>query len=142
MHESHDVESVLARLMPPALGESSQRDIELMIDELAGTDSARTPTRTGWIRYAAGGMAAALTLGLSAWWMFTPITPEMHLLADSDRVEEISYEGWQEDSAGNSLRALRVRFVGENRLFDSETGIVMRISEPREEFLLLPISSF
>jgi hypothetical protein len=32
--------------------------------------------------------------------------------------------------------------VEENSLLDEETGIVMQVSEPREEILLMPVSTF
>jgi hypothetical protein len=40
------------------------------------------------------------------------------------------------------MRAMRLSVVEENNLLDEETGIVMQITEPREEFLLVPVSTF
>ena len=152
MHDPHPVENVLARLMPPALSETGRRDIESMLDELAGTEPVRQ--RTHWRIIIAGGLAAALAVmaGLSFWnrhAISTAITqaviesaPIIELLAESDRVEAVSDEGWSESPDGAAMRAMRLRVVGENRLRDSETGIVMHISEPREEWLLMPVSAF
>jgi hypothetical protein len=40
------------------------------------------------------------------------------------------------------MHALRLSVVEENSLRDLETGIVVQISEPREEILLMPITAF
>jgi hypothetical protein len=50
--------------------------------------------------------------------------------------------GWSETPDGSAMRTLRLRVVEESRLRDEETGIVMNISQPREEFLLMPVSTF
>jgi hypothetical protein len=66
----------------------------------------------------------------------------MILMGESDRIESMTDEGWQEDSDGSTMRAMRLNVVGENSLLDEETGIVMQVSEPREELLLMPVSTF
>jgi hypothetical protein len=68
-------------------------------------------------------------------------TPGLVLVGESDRVEAMTDEGWQ-DSDGSAMHAVRLNVVAENSLKDEETGITMRISEPREELLLTPISAF
>jgi hypothetical protein len=40
------------------------------------------------------------------------------------------------------MRALRLNAVEENNVRDEESGMVVRISEAREEILLMPISAF
>ena len=63
MHKPDPIETILARLMPPALSETSQHEIESMLDELAGeTAPARRAKSAGmaWIRRIfTGGIAAA-----------------------------------------------------------------------------------
>ncbi len=45
MHKPDSVEAVLARLMPAALSEEGQAEIESMIDELAGETPETSPSR-------------------------------------------------------------------------------------------------
>ncbi len=156
MHKPDPVETILARLMPPALSEESQRDIEAMLDELAGPVVAISPAPAAisWTRrWAIGGIAAA---GVAAAMIF-PMKPAAHpvasavdqempaefqLVSESDRIESTSDEGWLEDSDGSAMQALRLNVVEENNILDEETGIVMTVSEPREEILLMPVSAF
>jgi hypothetical protein len=153
MPDPQHVETVLARLMPPALSEGGRREIETMLDDLAGTSpAASNPRRWHWLL--ASGLAAALAAmaGLSFWQrqeISNAVTravigdaPPVKVLAESDRVETVSDEGWSESPDGAAMRAMRLRVVGENRVLDNETGIVMHISEPREEWLLMPVSAF
>lgn len=157
MHKPDPIETILARLMPPGLSESGQREIEAMLDELAGqTVEAVTvkPARNSWTRrVVAGGIAAA---GVAAAMIFPWVSPpspvaagpeaeapaEFVLVGESDRIESTTDEGWLEDSDGSAMRALRLDVVAENSILDEETGIVMQVSEPREEILLMPVSAF
>lgn len=160
MHKPDPVETILARLMPPALSEAGQRDIEAMLDALAGGSAQSTPAKTAggtWIRrlltggIAAAGVAAALIFplasvpGPASWAARAPAgeaAARLVLVGESDRVESMTDEGWQEDADGSTMRAMRLNVVEENSLLDEETGIVMQVSEPREEILLMPVSTF
>ena len=160
MHKPDPIETILARLMPPALSETSQHEIESMLDELAGeTAPARRAKSAGmaWIRriftggIAAAGVAAALIFPLAtppsptSWAVTAPAGKApagLILVGESDRIESMTDEGWQEDSDGSTMRAMRLNVVEENSLLDEETGIVMQVSEPREELLLMPVSTF
>ena len=162
MHKPDPVETILARLMPPGLSEEGQRGIEEMLDELAGPSAgivtaAPQLTVIPWNRRViAGGIAAAilaaavvlpmvfrsspspLTAGLSD----TEIPAEFVLVSESDRVESTTDEGWQEYSDGSAMHAVRLSVVEENSLRDEETGIVMQVSEPRDEIFLMPVNAF
>jgi hypothetical protein len=147
MHDNQSVETILARLMPPAISVNGQREIEAMLDELAGPVN-QTPVRS-WRRWIiGGGIAASLAAALAIPRLTPPPavaavpTPEILLVGESDRVESMTDEGWRENPDGSTVRAMRVLVVEENSLLDEETGIVMRVSEPREELLLMPISAF
>lgn len=157
MHKPDPVETILARLMPPALSDAAVADIEAMLDELAGTAApvaAAPPAPNPWFRRAAlGGIAAA---GVAAAIVFHgPSAPERAasrpadadpaefvLVGESERIESTTDEGWLEDSAGSAVHALRLSVVEEDSLLDEETGMVMTVSEPREEILLMPVSTF
>ncbi len=156
MHDPRTVETILARLMPTALSEDAQRGMEGMLDELALADGGAVhPDAAGGSRFRRwfwGGLAAT---GMGAAILFhspddvPPIAgqdetsaPEFVLVGESDRIESMTDEGWQEDADGSAMRAVRLRVVEENSLYDQETGIVMKVSEPRDEVFLMPISAF
>lgn len=161
MHKPDPVETILARLMPPGLSEQGLGDIEDMLDELAADAPpvvSVKPASNPWLRWilassgiAAAGMVAALVFPMAS--VPSPVaktaqaleseTPAgIVLVSESDRVESMTDEGWQEDSDGSAMRAMRLNVVEENNFFDEETGIVMQVSEPREEVLLMPVSTF
>lgn len=157
MQTPDPIESMLARLMPGTLSQSGQRSIESMIDELAGeTAAVRTTTpaiRRWWI---GSGIAAAVALSFALPAMFrgapasslvsTPKAveeaPAMEFVEESNRVESVRDEGWLADADGTAMQAVRYRVVEENTLRDAKTGYTVRISEPRDEVLLTPVSSF
>jgi hypothetical protein len=100
-----------------------------------------------------GGIAAAIVALVVVSHTFHPAAPAatarattdpqpFELVGESDRVEAIRDDGWRESPEGSAMRAMRLRVVEENSLLDHETGIVMRISEPRDELLLMPVSAF
>jgi hypothetical protein len=156
MHDTQSIETILSRLMPPALSEQGQRDIEEMLEELAGPVAADAPIEQArphhWQRIA--GIAAAIVAIAVISQAFNPEAPSViaravaadeplfELVSETDRVEAIQDDGWIENPEGSTMRATRLRVVEENKLLDHETGIVMLISEPRDELLLMPVSAF
>lgn len=157
MHKPDPVETILARMMPPAMSERGMREIETMLDDLALETPlphvARFPLKRAGIfgGIAAAGVAAMLVLHFNQ----KPEKPharifssevsnpsEILLVGETDRVESMTDEGWREDADGTAMHAMRLNLVEENSLLDEETGIVMKISQPREEYLLMPVSSF
>ena len=66
----------------------------------------------------------------------------MVLVGQSDVVSSMVDEGWMDDPDGVEMHAVRLQILTENHLRDEETGIVMRISQPREEMLLMPVTAF
>jgi hypothetical protein len=156
MHDAQSIEAILSRLMPPALSEDGQREIETMLDELAGSAatgaSAAPPRPRLWPLI--GGIAAAVVALAVISHSFHPTArsviaralvadvPAFELVGESDRVENIRDDGWRESPEGSAMRAMRLRVIEENSLLDHETGIVMRITEPRDELLLMPVSAF
>ncbi len=158
MQAPDPIETVLARLMPSALSQNCQDGLDAMISDLAGPDT--TPPRISALRWTArwvlgGGIAA----GIGALVAVFPnpgdqaaprsaavptVDPPsgLVLLSASDRVESMTDEGWREDASGAALRAVRLNVVEENQLQDEETGMRVRISEPREEVVLVPVREF
>jgi hypothetical protein len=159
MHDPQSVETILARLMPPAISESGQSNIESMLDELAGEAApVRAAPSPSWGRralisgIAATGIVAAMVFP-RAGQQDSPnphltanppaaAVPEFVLISESDRVESMTDDGWLEDSDGSAMHAVRLLVIEENNLLDEESGIVMQLSEPREEVLLMPVSAF
>jgi hypothetical protein len=158
MQAPDPVESILARLMPPALSENGQAEIEEMIDELAGPVPQQVVAISSgkWLARlsAGGGIAAAIGL-LGALYLGDKTVPEpkqgamvqemasgLILVSESDRVESMTDEGLRENADGSAMRALRLKAVEKNQVLDEESGIVIEISEPREEILLTPVSEF
>lgn len=148
------VETILARLMPPAMSEDCQLEIEALIDDLAGLeDKPRFSWFTRWL--VGGGIAAAIAGAFTVFpiihdapdtavAVIAPSPPNggFVLLSESDRIESMTDEGWQEDPDGSAVRTLRLSAVEENSVRDEESGMVVQISEPREEIFLMPISTF
>ena len=159
MQAPDPVETILARLMPQALSQDGQYELEAMIDDLAGPEAENvvelSPVNwtARWIL--GGGIAAAIGALCAVFPLHETNNPSelatrhsegspsgLVLLSASDRIESMIDEGWKEDANGAAIHAIRLNVVGENQLRDEETGMLVRISEPREEMLLMPISSF
>lgn len=160
MQTPDSIEAALSRLMPPALSESGQRSIEAMLDELAAAPVAARP------RFKLRVVAVAVPLGIAAalvaWVSLAPreadvlpvatvaitqpasVEPASRLLLvrESDRVESVSDEGWMSDPDGEAMAAVRVRVVEANTFQDEDSGIVVQVSDPREEVILTPVSVF
>ena len=156
------IEDALARLMPKAISEEGQRSLDAMLDELCGEEELpaaevipiqRRGVKGGWQILVSAGIAACLALIVTFRSETTergPLAPvaatvpeeNLVLVSESDRIEKMSDEGWMEDPQGGMMQAVRMRVVEENSLRDEETGIVVRISEPREELLLIPVNHF
>ena len=100
---------------------------------------------------AASGIAAALLLGLVIFHsgddaLQAPVAAakesDFLLLNGEDRMEGMSDEGLFVDSGGSAMRRLKVQVVEESKVRDNESGIVVTLSEPREEMYLVPVSTF
>ena len=157
---TESMESILGRLMPPAISGESQAEMEKMIDGLAGEPPQAgnvIPISTGgWFaRWAAGGgVAAALGL-LGALYMGDKTVQEprngalvqemssgLIVVKETDRVESVTDVGLKQNADGSTVRVLRLKAVETNKVLDKESGIVVEIREPREELLLTPITEF
>ena len=156
MQAPDPIETILARLMPPALSQDAQFEMDAMIDELAGPEaenvvgisSGRWLVRAvigGGIAAAVGAMFAIFSLSSGsrvAAVLPMPAASGLVLISESDRIESMTDEGWQENPDGLAMRAVRLNAVEENNVRDEESGMVVLISEAREEILLMPISAF
>lgn len=154
-----DMEKALSRLMPASVSENAQDRMDLMLEELAGDSKiTRFDFKKSVKWFGAGGIAAALGLGV---YVFIPqlhepensaksltisgqndLAPELVYLSESDRVEGFSDEGLFVDSGGSAVRKVRIRVIEESQIRDEETGIVVVLTEPREEMYMVPVSTF
>ena len=149
MQAPDTIEAVLARLMPPALSQQGQIEIEDMIGDLAGPESSRG--QSWFIRCAIGGGIAAAIGALIAIYPTGPTAPPSavaeadpgySLVSVSDRIESMTDEGWREDADGLAMHTLRLKAIEENQVRDEGSGMVVLISEPREEVLSIPVNAF
>jgi len=154
--QTNEIEAALARLMPPPLSEGAQGDLDALIDELSGSVRNETTvpdksfTRKSLAGIAAGMFAMAGGFAISkqaeaplpSAVQIKAIRPGMVLISESDRVQSIRDEGWSEEADGSTMHAVRLNLIEENRLMDQETGIVVQVSEPREEIFFTPITAF
>ena len=156
MQAPDPVETILARLMPPALSQDAQFEIDAMIDDLAGPEAEKVVGISSgrWLVRAVigGGIAAAVGAMIAIFPMNStsrvstvlpmPAASELVLISESARIDSMTDEGWQENPDGSAMRALRLNAVEENNVRDEESGMEVLISEAREEILLMPISAF
>ena len=154
-----EMEEALRRLMPVAVSGDAQERLETMLDELAGDPEIerfdfRRPAK--WL--AGAGIAAALGLGIyvSVPRQSSPVKtvdsapvsnpadlpPELVFLSESDRVEGVSDDGLYIDTGGSAVRKVRIRVIEESQIRDEESGIVVMLTEPREEMYMVPVSTF
>ncbi len=171
MPRPEDIEAMLSRLMPPAFSEEGQRSLDMMLDELCGpeedaemeTAAAAPPVVTEMPRLGPAwkkilipaGIAAAGALGFlipatpavepaaqAAGAPAAPRSPGIVLVGESDRIEKAVDEGWVADVHGRTMQAVRVRAVEESTFRDADTGILIHVSQPREELVLSPVNEF
>lgn len=150
MQAPDPIETILARLMPPALSEEGQSGMDAMIDELAGPSNI---IGISWLSRCliGGGIAAGIGALFAVFPMIQKGTQSplaatspagFSIVSESDRIESVTDEGWREDSEGSAMHAVRFKSVQENNVRDKETGMLVQISEPREEVLMMPVSEF
>jgi len=162
MPRPESIEDMLSRLIPPALSDGGQARIEEMLDDLAGLSATASPApaptaiagpHVRWRMLGGIAAAASITLGALVFAQKAPTPssfatvnhPARHaltLLEESGQVEDATNAGTVEESDGTSLQAWRYHVIERNRMKDQTTGLVVEVSQPRDEFLLTPVSAF
>lgn len=155
MSKPEEIEAILARLMPTALSERAEAEIGETIDQLAMDAGLEIPSirpvaaRWPWVT----GAAAAAVFAAFVFWKPADSqqsadapaildAPELVRISHSDTLQAVIQEGWSDDVGGKPHQALRLQMVARQQILDEETGIVMTVSEPREEVLLVPVHTF
>lgn len=156
MQAPDPIETILARLMPPALSDEFQGGLNEAIDRLAGPEPENVVEISSgkWLvrSLIGGGIAAAIGAMFAIYpanhasgpaMAKTRQTPEgLVFVSASDRLESVTDVGIREDTEGTEMHAVKVRAVQENSVRDEESGMVVKIREPREEILMMPVGSF
>lgn len=138
-----ETERVLQRLMPAFLSAEAQVQIE-KIFESKTTNKKHLIIMPKWQSVAAGFL---LILALYRWmgnkWVDAPdFAQESTVLSELDRVEKIFDDGLFVDGAGSAVRKVRVRVIEESLIRDVHSGILVTVSEPRQEMYMVPVNSF
>ena len=66
----------------------------------------------------------------------------IELLKQTNLVGETEDAGMLADTDGGMLRVLRYQVIEEEFLRDKRSGMTVRVTEPREETVLIPVTSF
>lgn len=64
------------------------------------------------------------------------------LVGEFDHIETMTDEGWVTDPDGVAMEATRLRVIEGTTFLDEETGVLVQVSEPREEIFLTPVTAF
>jgi len=154
MKSVEQIEKSLGRMVPAALSRRTSRELDEMIESLAIQDGevphGHWRATAGW-----SAAAAALVIGAFSFWQWGPENPGagrqtpaaptstgIELLSQTDRIGETTDGGLMADDDGGMLRVLRCQVVEEELVFDKQSGITVRVTEPREETVLIPVSNF
>lgn len=145
--------------MPVAVSDAAHQRMDTILEDLAGDSKVAHFDLKMPVRWVVGmGVAAALGFGVflshssrespakgvvnAPVFSSSDLPPELVFLSETDRVEGFSDEGLYVDSGGSAVRKVRVRMVEESQIRDQETGIVVMLTEPREELYMMPVSTF
>lgn len=158
MQTPDPIETIMARLMPAALSQKGQFEIDAMIDDLAGPEAEKVVeiSSKGWlVRGMIGcGIAAAIGALCAVVPMIhrssqplnansttsLPSTGGLVVVSKSDRIVSMTDAGWRKDSEGSPMHAVRLKAVQESKVRDEATGMLVQISEPREEIMMMPVA--
>lgn len=152
------IETILARLIPPALSDRCQTDIEEMVSDLAGPPPENVVAISSGKWLARSLIGGGIAAGIGAMCAIFPMihrSPDhqaaqvtdsttsvgFEVVSESDRIESVTDEGWLKDSEGSPMHSVRLKTVQEDKVRDEQSGMVVQISQPREEILMMPAGS-
>jgi hypothetical protein len=140
-----------SRLIPRGFRDAGRESVHAMLDELA----AESPQPGRRIRQGLAWSAAAAVLALAclAWWptgetaapLADAVRPvdDVQLLSESVGVVAAEQDAdWHTDAEGNFMQTWHLQVIDEQLFHDGETGHEVRVIHPRNEVVLLPISTF
>ena len=155
MDTPEDIERRLQRcLTPRGFSEAGMEAMDQMIDELAGTADEAVSFDGHRMAWLTGSAAAGIALAFGITWMNAPESPDA-FVGWADQIEPISLvseevgvvaaeadEQLVSDDEGNLMRAWHVQVVNQERFHDPQTGHEVTVVRPRDEVVLMPVSSF
>lgn len=147
------IERSLERLVPRGFSREGEASLMELIDELAGEDSPERGPRWGALLGWSGGLAAAFALGGGLIFAGNEESGTVPLAGVEDMGVELMAEAegvvsaepdstLLVDPGGDLHQAWHVQVVNEERVRDLRTGYEVRITRPRDELVLLPVTSF
>jgi hypothetical protein len=150
----HPVEAALARLMPTALSQGAQLDIEEMIDELAGPESKKVVkliSKMETKHWQIGGGIAAAIIALCALFLMVDYShrskaiaasPPYQVLSKSERVNSKTNEVRRESPDGSVVQESGIDTELVSSLQDAESGMKIDFSEMICATLIVPVSRY
>ena len=158
METPESIERMLERrLVPTAFSSEGSPALDALIDDLAGESTESSVASVKWSRYVIGAAAAAVVMFVAIGVtipsgkdvvvagfdeLFSPPS-DVVLLEDVEGVISADEKGaLVADPDGSLHRAWNVQVVSEERFFDEESGQEVRVVHPRDELVLMPVSSF
>ena len=156
METPEQIEKALReKLIPRGFSDRGMESISCMIDELAAEspdDQSKSKSHPWWIA-AAAAVVIALGVGLFPRGEMPvggdfvaieePLSPVVSLISEAEGVVSSKAEDeLVSDEDGRLMKAWRVEVVNEAVYRDGETGHQVRIVRPREEYVLMPVSTF
>jgi hypothetical protein len=155
METPESIERMLEkRLVPCAFSTDGSAALESLIDELA--DETPQPS-VKWGRYVFGAAAAAVLMfagiavsipsdempSISEVESLFSDPHEVVLLEDVEGVVSAEEnDGLVADADGSLHRAWHVQVVSEESFRDEQSGQIVRVVSPRDELVLMPVTSF
>lgn len=155
MEAPEEMELRLQRcLTPRGFSDEGMNAMDQMIDELAGEVEERESFgghRWAWV---SGAAAAGIALAFGITWVNQiGMADTPAVLADfvepislvSEEVGVVAAEVDDQlisDGDGNLMRAWHVQVVNQERFHDPQTGHEVTVVRPRDEVVLMPVSSF
>ena len=154
METPESIEAKLGRLLIPRGFSDRGRDAcDSLIDELA---ASAPEARRDWRPFVwLGGLAAVLAMTFSLMVDFGASRPGVQaasgpdepnglaLLSETEGVVSAEVAGERlSESDGSLFEPWQIRVVAEERFRDEETGEEIRVWQPREELVLVPVSTF
>lgn len=155
METPESIERMLEkRLVPSAFSVEGSAALESLIDELA-EESPKSSVK--WGRYLLGAAAAAIAM-FAAIMISIPSSEVLPLVGVDDLFSEpqgvillediegvVSAEENESlvvDADGSLHRAWHVQVVSEERFRDEQSGYEVRVIHPRDELVLMPVTTF
>lgn len=155
MEAPEEIELRLQRaLSPRGFSTEGMEAIEEMLDVLAVESDQRASFsghRWAWL---SGSVAAGVALAFGITWMNSGVEPlvtdqffqhiePVSLVSEEEGVVSAEVEsGLFSDRDGNLMRAWHVQVVNQERFHDPQTGHEVTVVRPRDEVVLMPVSSF